>query len=99
MKSPVIKRSIVIAGHKTSVSLEDAFWSGLKDIAISRHTTLSELVAGIDSGRPHGNLSSAIRLFVLNHYQARTNGHAEAGQAPRDMMVVLPAAASVLRAE
>src|ERR1700739_1020436 len=48
MKSPVIKRSIVIAGHKTSVSLEDAFWKGLKDIAISRSLTLSDLVATID---------------------------------------------------
>jgi predicted DNA-binding ribbon-helix-helix protein len=78
MKSPVIKRSIVIAGHKTSVSLEDAFWRGLKEIAVSRHVTLSDLVASIDSGRPHGNLSSAIRLFVLSHYQAGANGHGEA---------------------
>ena len=70
MKSPVVKRSIVIAGHKTSVSLEDAFWRGLKEIANSRHMTLSDLVGSIDSERKHGNLSSAIRLFVLNHYQA-----------------------------
>ncbi len=69
MKSPVIKRSIVIAGHKTSVSLEDAFWKGLKDIAVSRHMTLSDLVASIDTDRRHGNLSSAIRLFVLDHYR------------------------------
>ena len=54
MKSPVIKRSIVIAGHKTSVSLEDAFWKGLKEIAVGRDTTLSDLVAAIDTGRPHG---------------------------------------------
>ena len=70
MKSPVIKRSIVIAGHKTSVSLEDAFWGGLKDIATSRGMTLSELVSTIDTGRQHGNLSSAIRLFVLDHYRS-----------------------------
>jgi predicted DNA-binding ribbon-helix-helix protein len=69
MKSPVVKRSIVIAGHKTSVSLEDAFWKGLKDIAGGRDMTLSELVAAIDSDRRHGNLSSAIRLFVLDHYR------------------------------
>jgi predicted DNA-binding ribbon-helix-helix protein len=109
MKSPVIKRSIVIAGHKTSVSLEDAFWKGLKDIALSRHATLSDLVAGIDTERPHGNLSSAIRLFVLDHYQARTNGHSENGhaengvgengQAPRDLLVTPSAATSVLRPE
>ncbi|HEX2216417.1 MAG TPA: ribbon-helix-helix domain-containing protein [Xanthobacteraceae bacterium] len=71
MKSPVIKRSIVIAGHKTSVSLEDAFWAGLKEIATARGMTLSELVASIDTGRQHGNLSSAIRLFVLDHYRSR----------------------------
>jgi predicted DNA-binding ribbon-helix-helix protein len=70
MKSPVVKRSIVITGHKTSVSLEDAFWTGLKDIAASRNITLSELVASIDADRRQGNLSSAIRLFVLDHYRA-----------------------------
>lgn len=71
MKSRVVKRSIVVAGHKTSVSLEDAFWQALKDIALTRRTTLSELVAAIDAERRHGNLSSAIRLFVLEHFQAR----------------------------
>jgi len=70
MKSPVVKRSIVIAGHKTSVSLEDAFWKGLKEIADQRSVTLSDLVASIDSQRRHGNLSSAIRLFVLDHYRS-----------------------------
>ena len=69
MKSPVVKRSIVIAGHKTSVSLEDAFWKGLKEIAGGRDMTLSDLVSTIDSDRRHGNLSSAIRLFVLNFYR------------------------------
>lgn len=69
MKSPVVKRSIVIAGHKTSVSLEDAFWGALKDIAGTREITLSDLVASIDTDRRHGNLSSAIRLFVLDHYR------------------------------
>ena len=71
MKSPVVKRSIVIAGHKTSVSLEDAFWKGLKEIANGRDMTLSDLVAAIDSERQHGNLSSAIRLFVLDFYRNR----------------------------
>lgn len=70
MKSPVVKRSIVIAGHKTSVSLEDAFWKGLKEIAINRDMTLSDLVASIDTDRHHGNLSSAIRLFVLDYFRA-----------------------------
>jgi predicted DNA-binding ribbon-helix-helix protein len=71
MKSPVVKRSIVIAGHKTSVSLEDAFWKGLREIADRREMTLSDLVSTIDSERRHGNLSSAIRLFVLDHYRAQ----------------------------
>ena len=74
MKSPVVKRSIVIAGHKTSVSLEDAFWGGLKDIAAARNMTLSELVAAVDTDRRQGNLSSAIRLFVLDHYRALAGG-------------------------
>jgi predicted DNA-binding ribbon-helix-helix protein len=74
MKSPVVKRSIVITGHKTSVSLEDAFWGGLKDIATARDLTLSELVASIDAERRQGNLSSAIRLFVLDHYRALAGG-------------------------
>jgi predicted DNA-binding ribbon-helix-helix protein len=87
MKSPVVKRSIVIAGHKTSVSLEDAFWKGLKDIAVSRGMTLSDLVASIDTERRQGNLSSAIRLCVLDHYQARTAGAAETAPTPRNILL------------
>jgi predicted DNA-binding ribbon-helix-helix protein len=68
MKSSVIKRSVVIAGHKTSVSLEDAFWTEFRKIAEKRNMTLSELAAVIDAGRRQGNLSSAIRLFVLDFY-------------------------------
>ena len=72
MKSPIVKRSVALAGHNTSVSLEDAFWRGLKEIAASRRAPLRDLIARIDTDREHGNLSSAIRLFVLNHYQAST---------------------------
>jgi predicted DNA-binding ribbon-helix-helix protein len=79
MKSPVVKRSIVIAGHKTSVSLEDAFWRGLKDIASARNVTLSDIVASIDGDRRQGNLSSAIRLFVLEFYRALAD--AEGGKS------------------
>lgn len=71
MKSTIIKRSIVVAGHKTSVSLEDAFWQGLKEIANERDLTLSDLVATIDGNRQDGNLSSAIRQFVLGQYRDR----------------------------
>jgi predicted DNA-binding ribbon-helix-helix protein len=72
VKSSVFKRSIVISGHKTSVSLEDVFWNCLKEIATERDVTLAELVAKIDANRNHANLSSAIRLFVLGVYQDRT---------------------------
>jgi len=75
MSSPVIKRSIVIAGHKTSVSLEDAFWQGLKEIAAARRISLTELIAAIDGGRRDGNLSSAVRLFVLEHYRGQSGAH------------------------
>jgi predicted DNA-binding ribbon-helix-helix protein len=71
VKSPVVKRSIVVAGHKTSVSLEQAFWDGMKEIAAQRELTVSDLVGRIDTSRSQGNLSSAIRLFVLDHYRAR----------------------------
>lgn len=87
MKSPVVKRSIVIAGHKTSVSLEDAFWTGLKEIAGDRDLTLSDLIASIDTERRHGNLSSAIRVFVLDHYRAQ--GHA-ATQPSHEMLGLRP---------
>ena len=73
MKSSVLKRSIVIAGHKTSVSLEGEFWESLKEIARERGMTLGALVAAIDAKRQHANLSSAIRLFVLGIY--RDQGH------------------------
>jgi predicted DNA-binding ribbon-helix-helix protein len=69
MKSMVVKRSVVLAGHKTSISLEEPFWEGLKDIARRRKQSLSDVIGSIDAERTFGNLSSAVRLFVLNHYQ------------------------------
>ena len=67
--SPVLKRSIVIEGHKTSVSLEDEFWESFKEIAEERGMTLAAMIGAIDGGRKHANLSSAIRLFVLGVYR------------------------------
>lgn len=67
----IVKRSVVVAGHKTSVSLEDAFWHALKDIARERSVSLRGLVAEIDANRRGGNLSSAVRLYVLGHYRRR----------------------------
>ena len=77
MKSSVVKHSIQLQRHKTSVSLEDPFWNDLKKIALDQRMTLSELITTIDGTREHGNLSSAIRLFVLNHVrnQKRMDGH------------------------
>jgi predicted DNA-binding ribbon-helix-helix protein len=65
------KRSVIIAGQKTSVSLEDEFWNSLKEIASERGMTHVELVAAIDDDHQHANLSSAIRLFVLSFYRAQ----------------------------
>ena len=83
MKSPVVKRSIVIAGHKTSVSLEDEFWDSLKEIAAARDETLSDVVGGIDGARSQGNLSSAIRLYVLDHFRNGEAGGGKREKGPR----------------
>ena len=90
MKSPVVKRSIVIAGHKTSVSLEDAFWKGLKEIAAARNVTLSDLVATIDGGRRQGNLSSAIRLFVLDYYRSQARADRPGSEPASDEVLPQP---------
>jgi predicted DNA-binding ribbon-helix-helix protein len=74
VKSEIIKRSVVIGGHKTSVSLEDAFWQALRLIAAENSRSLSDLVAEIDAKRAGGNLSSAIRLHVLRHFQSKAGG-------------------------
>jgi predicted DNA-binding ribbon-helix-helix protein len=70
--SPVLKRSIVIEGHKTSVSLEDEFWESFKEIAEERGMTVTAMIGAIDDDRKHANLSSAIRLFVLGAYRDQT---------------------------
>jgi predicted DNA-binding ribbon-helix-helix protein len=89
MKSLVVKRPVMIDRHKTSVSLEEPFWSVLKEIARSERATVSALVAKIDSKRERGNLSSAIRLFVLD--QVRTNGMLRITAATLMCSVVLTA--------
>jgi predicted DNA-binding ribbon-helix-helix protein len=64
-----IKRSINVDGHRTSVSLENEFWDGLREIAADKNLTVSALVAAIASGRDRNNLSSAVRVFVFNHFR------------------------------
>jgi len=95
MQSAVVKRSIVIAGHRTSVSLENDFWSGLKEIGREHKMTLSSLITDINGRRLHTNLSSAIRLFVLRHFRSKISqtfqGHLEAGmELPRIEQVGQP---------
>ena len=67
--SAIIKRSVIINGRKTSVSLEDPFWEGLRLIAKDRNLGLSKLVQEIYETSTSENLSSSIRLHVLRHYQ------------------------------
>jgi predicted DNA-binding ribbon-helix-helix protein len=69
MKSPIVKRSASIDGHKTSISLEDEFRNELNQIAVAQNTSVGKLVLTIEKKREHANLSSAIRLFVLDHYR------------------------------
>ena len=73
------KRSVVIAGHKTSVSLEPDFWDAIKEIAGERGISVNQIIRDIDSGH-EGNLSSAIRLYVLRHYRARAARSATSGR-------------------
>ena len=73
MKSSIAKRSVVLDGQKTSLTLEDAFWAELKGIARGQKVTVSKLVARIDAARNQNNLSSAVRIFVLEHFQNESN--------------------------
>ena len=74
--SPILKRTITIDDHNTSVTLEDAFWGALREIAVHQNMRISELVSRIDKERKHANLSSAIRLYVLDHYRRMAEEHA-----------------------
>ncbi len=67
------KRSVVVSGHKTSVSLEDAFWRELARVAHRQGVSVNHLIGAIDAAR-RGNLSSAIRIFVLEELRERTEG-------------------------
>lgn len=65
-----VKRSVTVAGHRTSITLENAFWISLKEIAQERNQAISVILAEIDAQQPK-NLSSALRVFILNHYKFR----------------------------
>ena len=83
MGSSVVKRSIVIEGRKTSVSIEDIFWVSLKEIAHQRRMTMSTLVASIkDHREPGSNLSSAIRVHILRQFQSLSEALTRTGDTP-----------------
>ena len=88
MKSAIVKRSVVIGGQKTSVSLEDAFWAVLKELAREQKVPLCELITSVNGRRSVGNLSSALRLFILDHVRERaaraqsTRADAQPGARP-----------------
>jgi predicted DNA-binding ribbon-helix-helix protein len=73
MKPVVYKRSVIIGGHKTSISLEEAFWREIRDIAAARGITVSALLREIDERRQTANLSSAIRVYVLEYVRAQAD--------------------------
>jgi predicted DNA-binding ribbon-helix-helix protein len=72
MESPVTKHSVLVSGHKTSITLEDEFWNSLQEIASERHKTVSRLITSINARRKgFANLSSATRMYILRHYRNR----------------------------
>jgi predicted DNA-binding ribbon-helix-helix protein len=83
LRSRVLKRSIVVGRHRTSISLEDVFWNELREIPHRRGVHLSELVGHIDGERQHSYLSSAIRIFVFERARGRPEG-GQGAQATRD---------------
>jgi predicted DNA-binding ribbon-helix-helix protein len=80
MKSLVIKCSVIIDGRKTSISLEDEFWMSLRKIAEGRGETLTRLVTGINASRKNANLSSCLRIFVLEFYKEQSVQQSQAFQ-------------------
>jgi predicted DNA-binding ribbon-helix-helix protein len=77
----IAKHSLAIAGHRTSISLEQAFWDGLRYLANERGLSIAALVAEIDAARGGANLSSAVRVFVLESIAARPPGDGAPMQA------------------
>lgn len=80
MESVVKKRSVMVGPHKTSISLENEFWDALNEIAKARNTTMARLLESIAAERPHqkhvsANLSSAVRIFVLDYYRKKIAEH------------------------
>jgi predicted DNA-binding ribbon-helix-helix protein len=72
LKSLRVKRSVILGGKKTCVNIEDQFWQALTDVVKERQTTLAELVTSINAQRQNANLASAVRVFILAHFQTQT---------------------------
>jgi predicted DNA-binding ribbon-helix-helix protein len=83
--SRMIPRSVLIAGSKTSLRLEEAFWVGLQEIADKRSMTLSDLIGTIDAQREGGNRSSAVRVFVLEYYRGQVSDANSAISVPNPL--------------
>jgi predicted DNA-binding ribbon-helix-helix protein len=87
--SLLTKRSVVVNGHKTSASIERPFWDALREIAVRNDTKLQALISKIDQDRQHKNLSSCIRLFVLDFYrsaaQTRASNPTSAAEKTKDV--------------
>lgn len=81
MSRPV-KRSFTIDGHRTSISLEAAFWEALKDVAKAQRMPVAQLVQSIDRGRGDGGLSSAVRIWLLDHFRSDARAAVERSPAP-----------------
>ena len=91
MKSAVIKRSVLVSGHKTSVSLEDIFWQALKELAVKKNIALCDMVDEIDKARTSANLSSALRQHVMEHfYDMATRKPALAANEVRPALAMYP---------
>jgi predicted DNA-binding ribbon-helix-helix protein len=92
-QSPVVKRSITLAGNKTPISLENQFWDGLREIARRENSAVCALIEQVDTDRTRHNLSSAVRLYVLNYFKARTS-HQAFPNAPPELPANRTVAAS-----
>jgi predicted DNA-binding ribbon-helix-helix protein len=82
MKSAVIKRSVVVNGRKTSVSLENEFWDALRQVAKQSNLSVASLIVEIERSRTTINLSSAIRIFLLNHFRTENSDQQSVSYGP-----------------
>ena len=95
MRSAMVKRSVVIAGHKTSVSLEEPFWAVMRQIAESEATTVSAILRRIEASRGNSNLSSATRVFALEHVRGRAGAETAAIVPTRAAALMSPGSGNV----